>query len=412
MLVNDLVRAMERLAPPQCAEEWDRVGLLVGHRSREVRGPVLLTIDLTERVLDEALALRAGAVVAYHPPLWDPITRLTDETSRARIVLRAAEAGLAIYSPHTALDNVEGGVTDWLCEGLSGGGVTAPTPDGPRPDHAQPGRIAGDCRSMRASATLPATEQVKIVTFLPERELEQVRAALASSGAGIIGNYQVCSFAVRGEGTFLGGEGSKPAVGRAGELERHTEARLEMVCSRAALPLALETLRRFHPYEEPALDIYALEPKPRRRTGAGRRLTLDRPASLRELAERFKTFLARPRMRYAAAGDETRPVTRLGVVPGAGASLLKDAIADGCEVFVTGEMKHHEVIEALHNRVSVILGGHTNTERGYLARLAVRLRAELQSAATAGGADAASAPGTPVIDVRVSAEDHDPVVTI
>lgn len=381
MLVNDLVAALERIAPPELAEPWDRVGLLVGSGSAPLAGPVLLTIDLTERVLDEAIALRAGAVIAYHPVIWEPLRRVTDATPRQRIVLRALRAGLAICSPHTALDAVSGGVTDWLCEGLSGSTTV--------------GKVAGDCRALRPHGQQDAAQQVKIATFCPETDVDRVRSALASAGAGIIGNYQACSFVARGAGTFFGGPGSSPRVGEAGRFQEVAETRLEMVCSRAALPLALELLRRFHPYEEPAIDVYALEPKPRRHTGAGRRLVLDRPTSLRELADRLKKWLARPRMRFAPVGDENQLVTKLGVVPGAGSSLAADAAGEGCEVFVTGEMKHHEIIESLHAGMSIILGGHTNTERGYLPRLAERVRAEL-----------------PGIETIVSTVDHDPVLTI
>src|SRR5690606_27066841 len=106
--------------------------------------------------------------------------------------------------------------------------------------------------------------------------------ALASAGAGIIGKYQVCSFAAPGLGTFFGGEGASPTTGQAGRLENVPEVRLEMVCSKAALALAMETLERFHPYEEPAVDVYELVGRPLRHAGAGRRLSLDQPATLAE----------------------------------------------------------------------------------------------------------------------------------
>ncbi|MDX2016837.1 MAG: Nif3-like dinuclear metal center hexameric protein [Planctomycetota bacterium] len=391
MKVLDLVRAMERIAPLEHAESWDKVGLLVGHSQRELvwkmaegTAPgVLLTIDLTERVLDEAERLKVGAVVAYHPPIFDPIARLTDETSRGRILLRAIGAGLAIYSPHTALDAVKGGISDWLCEGLSGAG--------------EGGKVAGDCKALVPHDAIPgggSGARVKIVTFVPAKDLEQVRGALASAGAGRIGAYSLCSFAVAGTGTFMGDPGTNPAAGKAGAFEQVEEMRLEMVCAQSAVALALETLRRFHPYEEPAIDVIALSPLPERGIGAGRRLVLDRPASLHELAQRLKKHIGRDRIRVAISGDD-RPITRIGVVPGAGESLLATAKKEGCEVFVTGEMRHHQVMEALHSGMSVILGNHTSTERGYLPRLAARLRQELPGAR-----------------VEVSQADVDPLVTV
>lgn len=360
MTIQDLIDAMGRIAPLEYAEPWDKVGLHVGEPSRELDGPVLLTIDLTERVMEEARETGARAIIAYHPPIWEPITRLTGETARGRIMLRAIEAGMAIYTPHTALDAAPGGVTDWLCEGLSGS--------------TTPGKILGDCRALSPAAI--GSGRVKIVTFVPMESLEKVRNALATAGAGIIGGYTLCSFSSEGTGTFLGGDGTRPAVGRAGNVEEVSERRLEMVCPRANLALAIETLRQFHPYEEPAIDVYELEAEPKRRAGSGRRLVLDQPATLLELADRLKRFLPRSRLRAALPGDD-RPLRSVGVVPGGGEDLAPLALREGCELFVTGEMRHHRVLDCLHGGLGVLLAGHTNTERGFLPRLAGRMREEL-----------------------------------
>lgn len=366
--VAELIEAVEGVAPVEAAEPWDRVGLHVGSRSREVSGPVLLTIDFTMAVLEEAVELGASALISYHPPIWDPMKTVTDATPGEAVVLRAAEAGIAVYSPHTALDAARGGLTEWLCEGLS-----APAGEG------TPGVIAGDCRALVPYKNAHAERQVKIVAFVPEKDVDNVRSALATAGAGGIGRYRVCSFAAPGEGTFLPQEGAAPAVGKVGTLERVREHRLEMVCPRSALALAIETLREFHPYEEPAFDVIELAPEPERRVGAGRRLVLDQPATIDELAERLRAHLGHCRMHVGAPFDESRAVKTVGVVAGAGESMLDDAVKEGCEVFVTGEMKHHEVMRSFRLGMGVVLAGHTNTERGYLPILAARLNERLPS---------------------------------
>ena len=183
-------------------------------------------------------------------------------------------------------------------------------------------------------------------------------------------------------------------VGQPGQLERTEEVRLEMVCGASALPLAMEMIRQFHPYEEPAIDVFPLAPQPTRSSGQGRRLVLDKPATVAELAQRLKAFLKRDRIRYAIAGED-HPVTRIGIVPGSGASLSRLARDEGCELFVTGEMKHHEVLGALNAGMSVILGNHTSTERGYLPRLAQQIQK--------------AAPG---LSVLVSRVDQDPLITV
>jgi len=372
MKVEDLVRAMEGIANPLLAEEWDNVGLIVGDPSRTLEGPVVVTIDCTPAVVDEAAAAGAGAIIAYHPPLFRPTKRLAGPDVRSLALLRAIEAGIAIYSPHTSLDAAEDGLTDWLCGALAPKGASADA-------------SFGDVRALDPTLSHDDGDH-KIVTFVPRDDLEKVRDALASIGAGRIGLYERCSYEIDGSGTFLAGDGANPARGSVGSLSHVDEARLEMVCPGRALGLAREMLDRFHPYEEPAWDVYPLAAKPNRRTGAGRRLTLDRPARPSELAERVKEHLGIPVVKTALASDD--PVSRVGVCAGSGASLLDPAIDEGCTLFFTGEMSHHEGLSAVHRGCSVLLAGHTNTERGYMPTLASRLASAL------GGCD-----------VRVSAAD-------
>lgn len=377
MVVADLVRVMETIAPPSFAEPWDKVGLHIGRLRSPLRSPVLLTIDLNESVMAEAERANAGAIVAYHPPIWEAMKSLTDRTPKERVLLRAAEMGMAVYSPHTALDAVPGGMTDWLCEGFS-----------------ETGKVPGDCRALKSHAARPATAEVKVVTFVPLSDADKVRNALATAGAGIIGAYTVCSFAAPGTGTFLGDETSHPSVGRRGVLESVSELRLEMVCSKAALPLAIETLRQFHPYEEPPIDVYELVAKPNRGIGSGRRVTLDHPTPIRVLAERLKKHIGRSVVRVATT-DLDKPVSVIGVCCGAGAELAGVASGEGCELFVTGEMRHHEITACLDRGLSILLGEHTSTERGYLPRLATRIESQL-----------------PGIACIVSKSDADPLQTV
>lgn len=357
MQVRQLIDAFETIAPAKLAESWDNVGLLVGTPEDALAGPVLLAIDVTDAVLDEAIERRASGIVAYHPTIFHPLKRLSNATPKEHVILRAIRAGLAIYSPHTALDAATGGITDWLCEGLSGG----------------EGQIQGDCRALVPSETCDSSQQVKLVTFVPPADVQRVRDALASSGAGMIGSYRVCSFSTVGHGTFFGGDDTSPAIGESGQFETVEEIKLEMVCSKRALPLAMEALHQFHPYETPAVDVFERMATPSRTVGPGRRLVLDQPVRLMDLADRMKAFLGIPVVKLAPAGDADTAISHIGVCPGAGASLAPTAREEGCSVFMTGEMRHHEVLENIEHGMSILLVGHTNSERPYLPRLADRL---------------------------------------
>ncbi len=348
--VKELVTELQTIAPLKYAAQWDNVGLLVGSQQWDCEN-VLLTIDLTPAVLYEAMEAGIHAIIAYHPPIFAPLKSVTDQSVKESIILDAARQGIAIYSPHTALDAAPGGVNDWLAEACG----------------------KGDVRAIESHAELPATEQVKIVTFAPAANIDAIRNGMATTGAGMIGEYSACSFEIPGTGTFLGGADTNPAVGKRGEFERAEEVRLEMVCGRDALALALVALRQFHPYEEPPIDVYELLARPARTVGMGRRIMLDRGVTLKTLVQRTKAHLGVRQLRIAQGDDTQRSYRKIGVCAGAGGSMLDDAIRQGCELFMTGEMRHHDVLDATSRGCAVILAGHTNTERGYLKVLAKRL---------------------------------------
>lgn len=363
MIVQDLIDAMEQISPLKLAEDWDKVGLQLGNPHRQVVGSTLLTIDLTERVLQEAIDLKSGAIIAYHPPIWTPLDALTNATHTQRIILGAAEAGIAIFTPHTALDAAAGGVTDWLCEGIS-----APAGE------ATQGVVKGDCRALSPATGGDIHREVKVITFVPSDKADHLRNALGTAGAGGMGNYQLCSFNTPGEGTFLPQSGAQPAIGKVGSLERVSEIRIEMVCARRSLALVIETLKEFHPYETPAYDIVELVPEPIRKLGAGRRLVLDQPVMMDELVNRLKSHLDKSRIRYINSTPDDHLFSTIAVVPGSGGSFASLARQEGCDLLITGEMTHHELLAANHSGLSVLLAGHTNTERGYLPRLQSRLK--------------------------------------
>ena len=357
LTICDLVHAIESVAPPALSEPWDNTGLLIGTPSDKLDGPVLLTIDLSDAVLSEAIELGAGAILAYHPPIFSGMKRFTPDSREGRLVLACAGKGIAVYSPHTALDAAENGLAEWLVR-LAGAGT--------------------DLAPITASESLDPQQSHKIVTFIPAEHAERLRDALASAGAGNIGGYSSCSFTIEGTGSFFGNDGTKPAAGKAGKLETVRELRLEMVAPASALPAVVAALRAAHPYDEPAFEIYQLHAKPSPTTGGGRIMTLSTPASPADLARTFKQSLGVNAIKLAAISDV--PITRIAACPGAGGSMIDSAIAQGATMFVTGEMRHHDVLAAMERGCSMLLAGHTNTERPYLPTLAERLGALLSGA--------------------------------
>jgi len=384
MLIGDLADALERIAPSRFAGEWDNVGLLFGDRGAELAGPVLLTIDLTDAVLDEADRSGVGAVVSYHPPIFHAMKRFDERSREGRTLVRLGRIGAALFSPHTALDAARGGTGDWLLRCAAGDD-------------------AGPIRAMEPLAIDDPTQAHKLIAFVPEADVERVAEALSEAGAGEIGDYTRCSYRLRGQGTFLPGDAANPAIGSRGELEHVDELRLEMVAPARNLGAIVRALYEAHPYEEPAFDVMRREPAPDARVGLGRVQELAQPRALSEVVANVKRGLGVGRVRVAApdggrgigradghAAVPTAEVRRIAVCPGAGASVLRAsgllaADASGT-VFVTGELSHHDVLAAREAGCTVILAGHTRTERGYLPVLRERLTAELTDAIERGDA--------------------------
>lgn len=337
-------QALAQIADPRWAEPWDNVGWLTKPRGARRINTLLLTVDLTASVMTEAVSHKAELVIAYHPPIFSAIKR-TDELTPE--VMTAIEKRISIYSPHTALDAAPGGVCDWL--------VVACGPV--EPDSVQPIQLV----------TAPEGQgELKLVVTVPAENADVLRTALAKAGAGQIGEYSHCSFNIAGTGTFNGGPEANPTVGRRGWLERVDEIRVEMACAKSHLPAIERALVKAHPYEEPAWELYPLEPKPLAQTGPGRVGTLTRPLTLDLAVAKVKKFLGLKHVRVASAPAhrKSRKLQNIAVCPGAGGSLFEGL--RGPDLFLTGEMRHHDVLALNAAGASVILTDHTNTERGYL----------------------------------------------
>ncbi|MCH2135297.1 MAG: Nif3-like dinuclear metal center hexameric protein [Phycisphaerales bacterium] len=347
--VQDLFRTIDQLAPFRHAASWDNAGLLVG-RSASKCTKALLCIDLTEPVLQEAIEQGAEAIIAYHPVVFEARKRVTDLDSSGRLLMSLIEAGIAVISPHTALDAAPEGMTHWLARGMGD----------------------GQLQPIEPSTELPKGEAVKLITYAPRDAVMGIRDAVAQAGAGRIGEYDMCSTSVESVGTFRPGEGSDPTIGTHGELEFIEECRLMLPCSSEALTGAIAALRSAHPYEEPPVHVVALSPRPCSDSGQGRLLTLRAPATTDELVERVRAHLLVSSLRVADGGAAEH--STVACCPGAGGSMWSLACDQGASVFLTGEMRYHDVLAAKERGMTVVLAGHTNTERGYLPVFQGRLQ--------------------------------------
>lgn len=342
---------LERFAPPSTAAEWDNVGLLLGDNAADV-AKVMTALTVTPDVSEEAVRAGANLIVAHHPVLFRGAKKLTANTPDGAALLPLLRAGIAVYSPHTAFDNCPGGINDNLCSRL---GLTNVTPLRPR----------------------DGKRQCKLVVFVPDSDLQKVSDALFATGAGVIGQYNECSFRLAGTGTFFGTDVTNPTVGVKGRREDAPEWRLEVVVPEALVSSAVKAMRAAHSYEEPAFDVYPL--KPLASGGEGRMGELAYPATLRDLAHRAKQALGANAVQVV--GDWERPVRTVALACGAAGEFLSDAITRKADVFLTGEVRFHDALTARGANVALVLPGHYATERPAVEDLAAKLAADFPGVA-------------------------------
>jgi dinuclear metal center YbgI/SA1388 family protein len=342
--VGQISEFLDSFSPKSLAESWDNVGLIVGDRTAQVER-IMTCLTVTATTGREAIERRAGMIVTHHPVLFRPVQRLTADDPNGRVLLSLIQAGVAVYSPHTSFDGTAGGINEKLAMRL---GVKSSLPLRP------------------ASQSTHA----KVVVFVPDKDLEVVSRAMFDAGAGVIGNYRECSFRVAGRGTFFGSEASNPSVGQAGRREQVDEWRLEVLCPHDAIAAVVSAMRTTHSYEEPAYDIYPLQPNSST-VGAGRYGDLEGQMTLAEFSIRVRAAIGAPLIHVIGSRDKL--IRRIAVACGSGSDLLADAVAARCDVLVTGEASFHRQLEAESKGIALVLAGHYATERFAVEELAVKI---------------------------------------
>jgi dinuclear metal center YbgI/SA1388 family protein len=354
--LRDVVGVLEHRYDPRWAESWDAVGLVCGDPDAPV-SKVLFAIDPVAEVVDEALRWGADLLVTHHPLFLRAVHGVPATDYKGRLVHRLITGGCGLMVAHTNADCATGGVSDALADALQ---LPPGKPIDPRP-----------CDPMD-----------KLVTFVPQADADRVLDALAIAGAGAIGNYDRCAFAVVGTGTFRPLPGANPTLGSVGQVATVAETRLEMVMSRDRRDAVVAALRAAHPYEEPAFDVIEVagEVGPR---GTGRVCVLEEAEPLSAFVNRVARGLPATAGGIRVAGEPTRLVRRIAVCGGAGDSLLGSVRAIGADVYVTADLRHHPASEARDAGGPALVDvAHWASEWPWLARAAEELEAGLNTART------------------------------
>ncbi len=332
MRLKQLCSYLDSAVPLSFQEGYDNSGLQVGLPDKEINS-ALITLDVTEEVLDEANKAGCDIVVSHHPLIFQGIKRLSGRSITERILLKAIKQDIAIYSAHTNLDVVAGGVSRRMAEKM-------------------------DLKKIRV--LVPLKEKlVKLVTFIPEASLDKVRDAVFSAGAGVIGNYENCGFTVTGTGSFKSNENTNPYVGKKGRIHFEKEVRFETIMFSYLKDQVLKALLEAHPYEEVVYDLYSLE-NMNAEAGFGCTGELKVPLGKNDFLKLVSDIFSARGMRYS--GRIKNKIVKVALCGGSGGSFLKDAEAYGADAYITADIKYHSFFEA-GDRMLIVDIGHYESEK-------------------------------------------------
>jgi len=332
MKAKQIIAQLEELAPPSLQESYDNSGLMCGSPDMEVDS-ALLSLDCTEKVVDEALEKGVQMLVCHHPLIFGNLKSISGKNEVERCLIKAIKSDLLIYSIHTNLDNVKNGVNAKLAETIG----------------------LKKCQILR-----PKTEQLsKLVFFVPLKQAEAVRMAIFNAGGGEIGNYSHCSFNSEGKGSFMANNSAEPYVGDKGKVHFEKEQRVELIFPNYLSSQIVSALISAHPYEEVAYDLYPLKNR-WSEVGSGMIGKLETPQKAISFLKNLKRQLNCDCIRHTDIVKEN--VEKVAICGGSGSFLLDDAIRQGADVFVSGDIKYHQFFEA-EDQLIIADVGHFESEQ-------------------------------------------------
>ncbi len=332
MKIKSLIKELRNFAPLEYAEEYDNVGLIVGDENQVING-VLITLDTTEEVVDEAKALNCNLIISFHPIIFSGIKKLNPDNYVNKTVIKAIKNDIAIYAIHTALDNSFQGVNRKICEKL-------------------------DLKNPKI--LIPKKQCIKkLTTYVPTKHADNLREKLFEVGAGNIGNYSHCSFNLEGQGSFEGNEDSNPVIGNRHETHYEKETQINITFDKHLEQKVLHQLFLHHPYEEVAYEVETLD-NSNQQLGLGMIGEFDEAKTEDQFFKLLKDTFYTPVLKHSKRLD--KPIKNVAVLGGSGASAIKNAIHSKADAYVTADLKYHDFFKA-ENKILLVDIGHFESEQ-------------------------------------------------
>ena len=332
MVVKDVIDFLDNYAPLKYAEDFDNVGLLTGDLKEKVTG-ILICLDSTKEVVQEAIDLDYNLVISFHPIIFNGLKKLDPGNYVNDSIILAIKNNISIFAIHTALDNSKVGVNMKLCEVL---GIS-------------------DCKIL-----IPKKNTIKkLTTYIPKENARSLKKILFDVGAGSIGKYDNCSFSVDGTGSFKGNEKSNPTVGQKLKYVEQDEVCINITYLSHFEERVLSSLREVHPYEEIAYEIITLE-NINENIGMGMFGVFKRSVSEKELFDLIKKKLGTKFLKHSKLLN--KPIKKIAVLGGSGSFAIHNAISKKVDAFLTADLKYHDYFKA-ENKILLVDIGHYESEQ-------------------------------------------------
>ena len=333
MKISSFTQHFEAVLPLAWAESYDRCGFTHTTSSDTEIKHILCALDCTPAVVRLAKELDCQLIVTHHPLYINGIDDLGSfmQSSVGEAFKLLCQFEIGHYTAHTNLDNAPQGINHQL------------------------GSLIGLASIHKVAAQ--KSKLYKLSTYLPINDIAMMRDHLSACGAGELGEYKNCSFSSYGVGTFHPSILAKPAVGKGGEINMVEEAKLEMLFPDYLQAILVDQIHKHHPYEQPAIDIIALEQYHPEIGG----LTIGYFKPEIAAADFLDKLCSALNLKNVKISGKNAKIHKVAIASGAGASYYDRALAAGCDAFITSEIKHHQFIE--NNDMMLLVDiGHSESE--------------------------------------------------
>jgi len=326
MIIKEIIEELERTAPLRYQESYDNSGLIIGNPEMDIT-KILICFDLTFEVITEAIDRNAGLIISHHPVIFEPIKKINGKSNIEKIIIAAIQNNIAVYAAHTSLDNAGEGINSIMAKKIG---------------------------LKNTRVLLPAKNSLrKLVTFCPIKHIDKVRNAIFEAGAGHIGEYDCCSYNITGQGSFRASNKAKPFVGKKNQLHFEDEIRFETIYPVHIENNVINGLLKSHPYEEIAYDIYPLE-NTYPLFGAGLIGDLNKKITATQFLSDLKKLLNLKCIKHN--GSDNKSIKKVALCGGSGSFLIKQAITQGADIFISAEFKHNHYVDYLNNIIIADIG--------------------------------------------------------